>query len=591
MHLAPNIGGGLLGANDVFVRRAKRHLVIIAGQSNADNTALVSELTDTSFATAFPAVRYMVKLGNAADPPTVVQYGAQDLDDLLRSSQQRMGIELSLGRDLDHSLADKWAIGKFAYSATSLISNWDPFGTFPTSDPTNLVAQFIAFVQQAEQDTNSKLAAIVWIQGETDAFNSAAATGYDDNLIELVGVVRAALGTVPWIYGRLNAQYVADYAAETRTAQAAADGALTDLIMMDQDSVPLGADVIHYDADGVVALGHLYAPEVLGAMGLNSVPFAGFTYVEDGLELTFADTSTDADGSIASWAWDFGDGNVSTSQNPVHTYATDGTYTVSLTVTDNTGAVDTYEEEIGVDGIAWTIDGGIGIPANNTEFQAVIDSAGVDATADVPTSIYLHQDTAAPLADVNGVVTLGASGTGHNYQVAFTGHTGKSVQLTDGTSASWQSTAAAIPDISTTSCTMLCILEFPAAAPAATRIIMAMGTSVLATVRFNVTTGLISTQSGANTDTSTVDARGLILHIWLQVDQTNNVQRVIIKRPGVQQTRTPTFSGTLTGKAFRVGSSGAASAVKYRATYRWDGASAEMPEATMIAISDELGMV
>jgi PKD repeat protein len=73
----------------------------------------------------------------------------------------------------------------------------------------------------------------------------------------------------------------------------------------------------------------------------NQSPVANFTYSIDGLTVTFTDLSYDPDGYIASWLWDFGDGTTSTTQNPVHTYAVDGTYTVSLTVTDNEGASST----------------------------------------------------------------------------------------------------------------------------------------------------------------------------------------------------------------------------------------------------------
>ncbi|AYK16083.1 MAG: PGF-pre-PGF domain-containing protein [Methanosarcina flavescens] len=47
------------------------------------------------------------------------------------------------------------------------------------------------------------------------------------------------------------------------------------------------------------------------------------------LTVQFNDTST---GSPAAWKWDFGDGNVSSEQNPVHTYFSAGTYNVNLTV-------------------------------------------------------------------------------------------------------------------------------------------------------------------------------------------------------------------------------------------------------------------
>ncbi len=50
--------------------------------------------------------------------------------------------------------------------------------------------------------------------------------------------------------------------------------------------------------------------------------------------------SSDADGSITGYAWNFGDGSSSTQANPSHSYTTAGTYSVSLTVTDNAGGVD-----------------------------------------------------------------------------------------------------------------------------------------------------------------------------------------------------------------------------------------------------------
>jgi PKD repeat protein len=57
---------------------------------------------------------------------------------------------------------------------------------------------------------------------------------------------------------------------------------------------------------------------------------ANFDVSTDGFTATFTNKSSGA----TTFAWDFGDGSISTDENPVHTYAADGTYTVTLTASD-----------------------------------------------------------------------------------------------------------------------------------------------------------------------------------------------------------------------------------------------------------------
>jgi len=72
----------------------------------------------------------------------------------------------------------------------------------------------------------------------------------------------------------------------------------------------------------------------------NYPPTAAFSYGVDGLTVSFTDESSDADGNLVSWAWDFGDGNTSAAQHPVHTYGAGGGFVVTLTVTDDGGGTD-----------------------------------------------------------------------------------------------------------------------------------------------------------------------------------------------------------------------------------------------------------
>jgi PKD repeat protein len=78
----------------------------------------------------------------------------------------------------------------------------------------------------------------------------------------------------------------------------------------------------------------------------NTPPVANFGVTCTGLSCTFSDSSHDAEGSIKAWQWDFGDGNLSTDQNPVHAYATAQTYNAMLTVTDSGGATNSVTKPV-----------------------------------------------------------------------------------------------------------------------------------------------------------------------------------------------------------------------------------------------------
>ena len=137
----------------------------------------------------------------------------------------------------------------------------------------------------------------------------------------------------------------------------------------------------------------------------NASPTANFDVSTNMFTSTFTDASTDSDGSIVSWDWDFGDGNSSTLQNPSNTYAAAGTYTVTLTVTDDMGATDAESKSVTItDG---TGGGTMHIESITTELVRSAGSGTVEAT------FLIHDDAGNPVASVtvDGTFSGDLSGT------------------------------------------------------------------------------------------------------------------------------------------------------------------------------------
>jgi PKD repeat protein len=87
-----------------------------------------------------------------------------------------------------------------------------------------------------------------------------------------------------------------------------------------------------------------------GFINVYSPPTANFGLTSNAgctpLPVNMSDLSTAGSGSIIGWQWDFGDGNSSLAQNPTHTFNNFGSFTVSLTITDDNSCTATYSENV-----------------------------------------------------------------------------------------------------------------------------------------------------------------------------------------------------------------------------------------------------
>ncbi len=152
----------------------------------------------------------------------------------------------------------------------------------------------------------------------------------------------------------------------------------------------------------------------------NTPPVANFSVVTSGLTANFTDSSTDVGGSIASRAWNFGDNTSSTATSPSRTYAAAGTYTVSLTVTDNQGATNSKTQSVTVgtssgtvlsNGVAKT---GLAAALNATQSFTMVVPAGATGLKFV---------TTGGTGDADLYVRFGAAPTTTTYDCKSAGAT------------------------------------------------------------------------------------------------------------------------------------------------------------------------
>src|ERR1051325_9805808 len=141
-------------------------------------------------------------------------------------------------------------------------------------------------------------------------------------------------------------------------------------------------------------------------VSLGDAPKAEFESTVQGMQVNFVDKST---GNPTSWSWTFGDGTSISQQNPVHTYATSGNYTVTLTVSNSSGSNSASEV------VAIAAGGG---PVAKFAFQANGNTVNfVDQSTGNPTSWLWNFGDNTTSTQQNPIHTYAAAG---NYTVTLT---------------------------------------------------------------------------------------------------------------------------------------------------------------------------
>lgn len=465
-------------------------------------TLAAVQFYDTEFTNATPPV----VIYPTAGPPAYVTPGPLALRPSDYGTGGNYGAEMALGHDLQEHVPGRWAIAKYALGGTDLFAQWLPTGTYPAAAPNNLDGLSKAWFADAERRFGAVLAIEIWNQGESDALDGTKAAAYLAGLEAHGASLWAFRPACKIVIPRLSTGNTMPFAADIRAAQDAFAAAHpTQVYLYRIDEVPIDSPATQGHQTQMYSNGHNAYPIVLNALNFRLGAVAAFEFQAKTLAADFFDVSTDPNvlnTGIVAWAWDFGDLATSTAQNPSHTYAANGSYTVRLVVTKADGGTAATSQTITVATPTWTVDAtsGEGFPVSAAEFAAFVTAHSLTQNGSAMAVPYGYncQDVSGSVANTftpGATKNMSLSGL-PTFQQTVTGYTRKFIGASG--AATTQSAAnATFADIATTDVIQLGLVKYNSST-VNTRALYSGGSGVTVNaVTGVITTGKLQKRTGA----------------------------------------------------------------------------------------------
>lgn len=305
----------------------------------------------------------------------------------------------------------------------------------------------------------------------------------------------------------------------------------------------------------------LITPRVAG----SGVPNPSFAAEVIGLRIDFTDTSDNPDEAIVAWHWDFGDTEESTEQNPSHTYASDGVYDVTLTVTDYRGQEFVFEDSVETIDVPVDGPGLVYLPGDDADW--------VELGLPAPSFQWNCQEASGDLQSAIGSLALADANSGHLFEQTVTGWTAKAVGFAAGATGSWSTSDDAMDIAAGESFACLVYGGFEPVTLGRRFLVLASGGTTSISANGNSTTKVVARFSSAATVSPGSYGTATTIIPWLiGRNCTTSVARLFTDREQVNGT----FATTATAGAFGIGGFGtAAETCRYVRVAFWKGADAE----------------
>ena len=131
-----------------------------------------------------------------------------------------------------------------------------------------LYQRLLRHYAQLTQETDARLWAILWMQGESDSRFAHAAAQYESNLRQFVLRLRVDVGApdLPFAMGLVDPPGTHCHAAKVRAAQRRIADGMPHVALVDSAGLSKHDDDLHYDTDGQLELGRRFADALLANM-------------------------------------------------------------------------------------------------------------------------------------------------------------------------------------------------------------------------------------------------------------------------------------------------------------------------------------
>lgn len=240
-------------------KSAEYDVILLGGQSNMVGQGKIADLNNMDFEN--------------------ILYYNFGMSPSLKTDPSEFGPEVGIAENLKEHYPDKnFILIKYAIGGSSLL-DWSPEYNKEKAEITghpeygNMYDSLLTKVNQITEGFETKITALIWMQGARDARIPEAGMNYYNHFSLFINSIRSDLNEpeLPVIYGKVNPPKSRYPAVDTvRKAQERINRNIMNTFLINTDDLEKRADNVHYSTEGQLTLGRRFGEKLIEVMTENN---------------------------------------------------------------------------------------------------------------------------------------------------------------------------------------------------------------------------------------------------------------------------------------------------------------------------------